>query len=130
MKIYRIIIKNFDYSYMDILEKIMFVGDYCYSDKSFFVNSDKPYNVVFDKVKDFGDVNEITNQKDISLCSDLVKNWYFNIITKDAIKKFENSDDGQKKMAKIMNYLDKIERNNRKGVNNGTRKQSRPRKTK
>lgn len=124
MKIYRIYIDNNKkkYSYYDILKIIIHLGDYCYSDKSFFISSNKSFSEISEEIYKFGTVEEINCMKDISQCTELVRQWCSKKIYNEVIENFENSDSGQKKMKEIMSYLEKIEKYKKGGVENGNRK--------
>ena len=115
MIIYRIKIVNEKVPYFDILEKITRIGNYCYSDRSFFVFTDIDMEDVQKKVCDFGIVEKVKYPKDTSQCSELVRNWCNKQVYEETIHNFENSAEGQKKMRQIIDYLNKIKKTQKGG---------------
>lgn len=110
--IYRISFTGEAPDYRVLMDTMARIGDYCYSGKSFFLDTDKTYKElkgIFD-----GFIEPIGPSYDLSTCSELVRKWCLTKMELKALKEFEESDEGQSRMKEIMAYLDAIEEKRRK----------------
>lgn len=110
--IYRVRIEKDNISLGDMLDKAAQVGNLCYSNGDMFIESEKPHMemaIMFNGCA----VDEIRQYFDIEACSELVKNWCNSVWESDALKHFENSEEGQTRMRYVMTALDQLEEKRR-----------------
>lgn len=99
--------------YRVLMDTMARVGDYCYSSRDFFLDTDKTFEELF-SLFNGGLIEEIGPSYDLSACSELVKKWCHEKMALKALKEFEQSEEGQSRMREIMAYLDAIEEKRRK----------------
>ena len=99
--------------YRVLMDTMARVGDYCYSAKDFFLDTDK----TFEEMRSLfngGLIEEIGPSYNLSTCSELVRDWCNEKFAMKALREFEQSDEGQSRMREILAYLDAIEEKRRK----------------
>lgn len=102
----------------EIMQKIGDIGEFIYSDKVIFLHTDYdiPSIMKFIGTAD-GTCVEIINSNNYSQeSSSFVSDWCFNKLLKDKVKDFEESEEGQKKIKQLMDYLDTLEKIKKEGV--------------
>lgn len=113
--VYRVVLEFNETPLNKILETASSVGNFCYSKKSLFVESQEDANILRDTF--FGlRVEEVPSHYDLSACSDMVRSWCNDIWRSEALKSFEDSDIGQERMKYVMAALNQIEEKRREGV--------------
>lgn len=115
--IYRVQIKSSDIPYISIIKKLNSLGEYCFSDKSFYINTAKSTKEL-SKIFKTSTIVKIKTISDLSECSELVKNWCKKIMEKQAIEQYETSEAGQARMKIIMEYLNEIEKKRKEDEEN------------
>lgn len=106
------IIPDENIPFFEIVESIQSLGNFRMSNDRFFIDSNLEYNDFLlglkIKVKEF---SLITKKSDINEISQNTKDWCVSILERDALKKFENTEEAQNRMKEIMLYFDEIEKN-------------------
>lgn len=92
--------------YFSILEDM---GDFIYCDKSFFLNTDMPIDIIHEKLNNVK-LNVVTSQNLSIINSDMARKWCEDIFIKEELARFEQTEACQQRLREINKLLDILEK--------------------
>ncbi len=113
--IYQIEFKK-DIDFISTMKSINKIGSYCFFENFFYVYTNSRFKTIENKFKEqYLSIIVIDNSNYNNINSNTSKYWCKDKLEKEALKKFENSKQGQARLNYVMKFLDIVEERKKKG---------------